>query len=144
MSDAKVIIQLSDLHIVGEGSLHAKVDTLEVVSRILESLESYERVDALLLTGDLADTGDPVAYRRLKNVVEAYRDRTGVPVMYLPGNHDERAPFRAEILGEEATNDNSDQVLWIDGLRIIGLDSSARDGHHGELDPEQLAWLDEQ
>ena len=144
MSESKVIIQLSDLHIVADGSLHGKVDSFEVLAGILARLEESGKLDALLLTGDLADTGEPEAYRRLRSLVDAFALRTGVPVMYLPGNHDDRATFRAELFDDEGSEAKSDQVLWIDGLRIIGLDSTAKDGHHGEFDDEQRAWLDEQ
>jgi 3',5'-cyclic AMP phosphodiesterase CpdA len=144
MSESKVIIQLSDLHIVAEGSLHGKVDSFAILNEILATLEESGRFDAVLLTGDLADQGEPEAYRRLRSLVDAFSERTGVPVMYLPGNHDERGAFRAELFDDDDAERKSDQVLWIDGLRIIGLDSTATDGHHGEFDDEQLLWLDEQ
>jgi len=81
MSESKVIIQLSDLHIVADGSLHGKVDSFEVLAGILARLEESGKLDALLLTGDLADTGEPEAYRRLRSLVDAFALRTGVPVM---------------------------------------------------------------
>ena len=34
-----------------------------------------------------------------------------------------------------------DQVIWLNGLRIIMLDTSVPGEHHGELDDAQLAWL---
>jgi 3',5'-cyclic AMP phosphodiesterase CpdA len=78
----------------------------------------------------------------LRVLVEPFAARLGVPVMYLPGNHDTRPAFRANLLDLEASEDNSDQVTWCEGLRVIGLDSTAVGGHYGELDDEQLVWLD--
>ena len=51
--------------------------------------------DVLVGTGDLADTGDPAAYRR-------WRERflpLGVPVWVLPGNHDLADAFDTHLVG---------------------------------------------
>ena len=142
MSEAKVIIQLSDLHIPSSGNLYGTVDSLDNVAEILGVLESGgKKPDLLLLTGDLADRGEAGAYRRLRALVEPFAARIGFPVMYLPGNHDKRSEFRSNLLDLEASEDNSDQVVWCGGLRVIGLDSTAVGGHYGELDDEQIDWL---
>ena len=142
MAETKIVIQLSDLHITGEGDLYGKVDTLQGLITILDQIEKSCKCDALVLSGDLADKGEPEAYRRLREVVDAFSLRAKVPVMYLPGNHDQRDTFRSNVLDLEGDNAKSDQVLWIDGLRIIGLDSTADEGHHGELNDAQLDWLE--
>jgi Icc protein len=142
-SDHRVIIQISDVHIVGDGRLHDQVDSLDNLVSILRSVEEAgSPPDLLLFTGDLADKGEPEAYRRFRAAVEPAAERMGVPVLYLPGNHDTRAPFREHLLGGEPTEDGIDQVCWVDGLRIVALDSTVPGQHHGELDDRQLAWLD--
>ncbi len=142
MSDTKVIIQLSDLHIVSSGNLHDSVDSLDNVSQILEVIEGLATPDLVLLTGDLADEGHPDSYKRLRPVIDAFSKKTGIPVMYLPGNHDKRPAFRFNLLDLEENEENTDQILWCGGLRVIGLDSTALDGPHGEFDDAQLDWLD--
>lgn len=142
MSDTKVIVQLSDLHIASEGNLHGSIDSLQNVIDILAVIEGTTDPDLVLLTGDLADEGHPDSYRRLRPVIEEFSKRTNIPVMYLPGNHDKRPAFRFNLLDLEETEENTDQVFWCGGLRIIGLDSTALDGPHGQFDDEQLAWLD--
>jgi Icc protein len=144
MTETKIVIQLSDLHVTGEGELYGKIDSLQSVVTILGRIEETRKCDVLVLTGDLADRGEARAYQRLRSVVDDFSSRMGVAVMYLPGNHDERRAFRSNVLDLEGDDAKSDQVLWIDGLRIIGLDSTADDGHHGELDDSQLDWLDRQ
>lgn len=144
MSDSKIVIQLSDLHIPSSSNLYDRVDSLGNVSEILRLLEAAGTLDVLLLTGDLADKGEPEAYQRLRPVIEEFSERLNVPVMYLPGNHDHRGSFRSNLLDIDDVDEKSDQVLWCGGLRIIGLDSTASDGHHGELDDEQLDWLADQ
>jgi 3',5'-cyclic AMP phosphodiesterase CpdA len=64
--------------------------------------------------------------------------------MFMPGNHDSRRPFRRHLIDWEENDEVIDQVRWIDGLRVIGLDSTALGGHWGEVTDEQLAWLAEE
>jgi len=142
MTDRKVIIQISDVHITGDGLLHASVDSLGNLVSILDSIEGAgSPPDLLLFTGDLADKGEPAAYRRFRETVEPFAQRLNARVLYVPGNHDTRAPFREHLLDGEPTQDLIDQVLWLDGLRVIALDSTAPPRHHGELEDQQLAWL---
>jgi 3',5'-cyclic-AMP phosphodiesterase len=142
MPDQKVIIQISDVHVVGEGLLYDRVDTTENLAWILTAIESTGAPDLLLFTGDLADKAEPAAYRRLRDTVEPFATRMGIPVLYQPGNHDARSPFREHLLGWEATDEPIDQVVWSDGLRVIALDSTVPGAPHGELADTQLAWLE--
>ncbi len=57
------------------------------------------------------------------------------------GNHDERRAFRTELLDEPASDAPIDAVVDLDGLRIVTLDTTVPGRHHGEVSPEQLAWL---
>lgn len=143
MRDQRLVVQLSDLHIVPEGEqLHGRVDTTQVVADIFESLEVLDtHVDAVLLTGDLADSADPPSYRRLRSLVEPAAERLGTELVYVMGNHDARPAFRHELLGLPATEEPVDRVAWAGGLRIVALDSTVPGEHHGELDDAQLAWL---
>ncbi|MFE3195448.1 metallophosphoesterase [Nocardia sp. NPDC059240] len=139
------LVQITDTHLrpTGEHVLGA-VDTHAVLLHILDKLRTGgRRIDALILSGDLADTAAPEAYRRLRAAVEPVAAELGAPVLYVMGNHDEREPFGIELFGR--TPDSAaapyDQVLDVDGLRVIGLDSTTPGRHDGYLEAEQLAWL---
>lgn len=136
------LIQISDTHLLPGGELlHGRVDTAAVLETALETvLAGGGRVDALLLTGDLADGGAPEAYRRLRTLVEPAAEKLGATPVYVMGNHDERGAFGAELL---STSDDRtrDAVHWIGGLRVIVLDSTTPGRHEGRLEPEQLTWL---
>ena len=57
-----VIAHLSDPHLLGspEGRLAGRIDTAEQLRRALERVESCgEAIDALVISGDLADSGEP-------------------------------------------------------------------------------------
>lgn len=141
----KVIIQISDTHIAAVGNIYNTVDTLENLAQVLSLIEGADAPpDLLLFTGDLADKGEPEAYRRFRSTVEPFAARMGVPALYMPGNHDARPPFRKQLLDWEENDEVIDQVLWSDGLRIIAMDSTVPSEAHGELDDAQLSWLEDE
>jgi len=138
-----VIAHISDTHLIaGDGDLYGDVDADARLSELLERLEgSQTRPEALIFTGDLADTGQPDAYRKLRELVEPLADRLGAEVIWVTGNHDNRAALREHLLREAPTMAPMDRVHDIAGLRVIVLDTSVPGYHHGEIAPEQLQWL---
>ena len=91
------VLQISDLHLRGDGRLSfRKVDTpacMRVMADYLHSLTS--KPDAIVITGDLADSGDERAYHML---YEALSDLP-MPIYAVPGNHDRRDRMRAILRG---------------------------------------------
>ncbi|MBV9353315.1 MAG: phosphodiesterase [Mycobacterium sp.] len=138
-----VIAHISDTHLIaGDGELYAAVDADARLSEMLERLESSQtRPDALIFTGDLADTGHPDAYRKLRGLVEPLADRLGAQVIWVMGNHDNRAALGEHLLREAPTMAPLDRVHDVAGLRVIVLDTSVPGHHHGEITIEQLQWL---
>lgn len=131
------IVQLTDTHIVRPGELlRGIVDTTENLHVVLDRIvSSGQRVDALLLSGDLTDTGDPAAYRRLRAAVERAALQLGAKVLYTMGNHDSRDEFHTEL------DVPFDAVHQLDGARVITVDSTFPGRHDGWLSDEQLDWL---
>jgi Icc protein len=97
--------------------------------------------EALVFTGDLADLGQPDAYKRLRAIVEPVAESLGAEVVWVMGNHDERLQYSRELFDVEGTEAPQDRVYDIGGLRIISLDTTVPGFHHGELTDEQLDWL---
>jgi len=140
------IAHLSDTHYLGgKRPLYGKLDTDRTLARALEQLErSGTNPSAIVVTGDLADLGEPDAYQRLRDELQPIADRMRSKIIWVMGNHDERGPFSSILFGGDP-NDVApqDRVYDVDGLRIIALDSSVPGYHHGELTDEQLSWLEE-
>ncbi|WP_415972768.1 metallophosphoesterase [Rhodococcus sp. 077-4] len=139
-------MQLTDTHLRAEGELvHGRVDTFANLRSVLDLLvASGQRVDALVFSGDLADDGDPAAYRRLRDAVEPVAESLGAAIIYAMGNHDERAAFGRELLDEGDMPDPHrtwDSVHVVDGVRIVVLDSSTPGRHDGRIEQHQLRWL---
>ena len=140
----RTLVQFSDTHVLAEGQLlHDRVDTFANLEAATTSVAaSGAAIDALILSGDLTDSGDPVAYARLRALVEPLAADLGARVVYAMGNHDERRAFRSALLDEpEPRPEPCDEVHWLDDLRIVVLDSTTPGRHDGRLDPAQLEWL---
>jgi 3',5'-cyclic AMP phosphodiesterase CpdA len=137
------IAHVSDPHYLGGGRpLYGSVDTDGHLARALEQLErSGRRPEAIVITGDLADLGEPEAYHRLKDQLEPVAARMGSDIVWVMGNHDEREPYSSILFGEEPTTAPQDRVHDVNGLRIVSLDSTVPGYHHGVLTDEQLDWL---
>ena len=118
------LLHISDTHLLaGGGRLYDRVASEEHLHRLFDEFEaSGARPDAIVFTGDLADRGEPDAYRRLRAIVEPVADDLGARVVWVMGNHDERRAFRSELLDEPASDAPVDAVLDLDGLRIVTLD----------------------
>ncbi|MDH6237483.1 metallophosphoesterase [Cryobacterium sp. CG_9.6] len=138
-----LIVHLSDTHFLDdEALLYGAVNTDSALHRALAQLDrSGRHPDAIVITGDVADRGEAGAYRRVRGVVEQAATRWGAEVLWVMGNHDKRETFRTELLREEAGDGPIDRVAFVNGLRIISLDTSVPGYHHGELSTAQLDWL---
>jgi len=60
-----LIAQISDLHVMPKGKLaYERVDTAGMLRNAVAHLNRLDpRPDVVLITGDLADRGEPLAYR---------------------------------------------------------------------------------
>jgi 3',5'-cyclic AMP phosphodiesterase CpdA len=137
-----VVAHVSDTHLLaGEARQYGVIDTID---RFGAALERLARIDpppqALVFTGDLADLGEPDAYRLLRELVDPLAEQLGAQVVWCMGNHDERAAYSRELFGKES-DQPQDRVYDVAGLRIVSLDTSVPGWHHGELTDQQLAWL---
>lgn len=137
------IVHLSDTHLIAAGRpLYGRLDTEGTLERMLAQIvRSGIRPDAVVLTGDLTDSGEPDAYRRLRRLVDAAASTLGARVIWVMGNHDERASVERTLLDRDPTDEPLDAVHDVGGLRIIVLDSTVPGYHHGEITESQLAWL---
>ena len=141
----RTLLHISDTHLLaGNRALGGRFDTEANLTRTLEAVEATGiRPDAIVFTGDLTDLGEPEAYAALREAVEPVAARLGAPVVWVAGNHDERAALRRTLLDLEPTEEPVTGVWNLGGLRLVALDSTVPGWHHGDLDTPQLAWLRE-
>jgi 3',5'-cyclic AMP phosphodiesterase CpdA len=133
-----VLAQLSDPHLRGDPEATARL------RQVVDHLAGLPRpVDAVLVTGDITDSGDPADYAAANGLFAALTP--GTPVLFCPGNHDDRAAFRRVLLGETPAGEAPGPVNrahQVGGVEVLLLDSSVPGESAGWLAPETLAWLD--
>ncbi|GAA1769513.1 phosphodiesterase [Agromyces humatus] len=141
------LLHISDTHVLAGGDmLYDRVASEWHLRRLFDQFEaSGGRPEAIVFTGDLADKGEPDAYDRIRRIVDPVAERLGARVIWVMGNHDDRAAFRRRLLDERGGGSRAvDRVDDVHGLRVITLDSTVPGHHHGEVTPEQLDWLAEE
>lgn len=74
------------------GDIHCRVTTLDIVKKLLPNIR--EEADALVITGDLTDTGLPEEAELLADQLQELR----MPIMTVLGNHDHESEKEDEIL----------------------------------------------
>ncbi|MEZ0578714.1 metallophosphoesterase [Nocardioides sp. MH1] len=136
------LAHLSDPHLLAHDALQYGAVVPE--AGLVLALERLRRLDpvpqGLVFTGDLADRAEPEAYARLRELVEPAAAAMGAEVVWVMGNHDERAPYARGLF--DADDDGpQDRVHDIGGLRVVALDTTVPGYHHGDLTDDQLDWL---
>jgi len=136
-----LVAQITDLHVAPDGSFMREfVDSNALLARAVTYLNTMTpRPDVVLATGDLTDHGTAEEYGLLREILGALE----VPLFLVPGNHDEVDELRA-VCGSwgSVRDDEFDSVVDDFPVRLLALDSTVVGRHDGEIDSEQLAWLD--
>ncbi|WTX00002.1 phosphodiesterase [Streptomycetaceae bacterium NBC_01309] len=134
------LAHLSDPHIT-TGPL-AALPAAGLHKALSRTLGLDPRPDCVVISGDLADHGEPQAYAALRTII----GRFPLPVLLAAGNHDEPDALAAEFAGTwhlgggKETRYRADFPL----ATVVVLDSKIP-GHDpsGHLGAAQLSWLDE-
>ncbi|MGY6161984.1 phosphodiesterase [Paraburkholderia strydomiana] len=140
-----LLAQISDLHIKRPGGLaYRRVDTAAYLGRCVAALNALvPRPDAVIITGDLVDQGDPQQYEHLKTLLAPLE----LPYFLLVGNHDDRAALRAVFPDRAELHSGGEFVQYafdVGALRVIALDSLEPGKSGGTLCDARLAWLETQ
>ncbi|NPT54988.1 phosphodiesterase [Paraburkholderia elongata] len=140
-----LLAQISDLHIKRPGALaYRRVDTGAYLARTVAALNALEpRPDAVIMTGDLVDQGDPEQYEHLKTLLAPLE----IPYFLMVGNHDERVALRAAFPDRAELHSGGEFVQYtvdVGPLRLIALDSMVPGQGAGNLCDSRLAWLEAQ
>jgi 3',5'-cyclic AMP phosphodiesterase CpdA len=143
-----LIAQLSDTHILAPGKLYrtrggfGPIDTAAFLSRAVATVNALDPLpDLTVVTGDLADHGDPSEYAHLRELLAPLR----MPVFLIPGNHDAREPLRQAFgaAGYFPADGFLQYTVEEYPLRLVAIDTLVPGVHSGGLCAERLRWLDE-
>ena len=108
------IVQISDCHLLADAqAAYNDINTANTLQQVLEHIQTTERPDLLLLTGDIAQDELPQTYARLATQLTAF----SCPILTLPGNHDDAAYLTLSSPWQQ-------QHWYDDHWQIIALDSN--------------------
>jgi Icc protein len=135
-----VVAHLSDTHLNGSGQ---RADRARRVMGYLNA--TPQPIDAVLVTGDIADQGLASEYEEAREILSA-----SFPIFTCPGNHDVRAAYRKVLLGgdgdgrdgEAADDAPVNRVHRAAGAVFALCDSTIPGRDDGHLSDATLSWLD--
>lgn len=141
------ILQITDVHLVAPPQLVSnKLSTYDIfkdaIDRIRVDLKKFEKIDAILVTGDITDTGDIESYYAFREQIE----RLTIPYFLIPGNHDLKESMLTCFSDKLTLDAKTQKINWVhdfDDIRLIGLDTSVPNVPGGILDDLTLAFLSE-
>ncbi len=130
------VIQITDSHLLqdAEGAVLG-VPTREALRRVLWNIRrDYPHTDLIVHTGDIAEDAHPDSYHHLDQMV---RD-LDVPVVCIPGNHDDRKAMAAGLVSGLVHINRSARVgNWL----IVALDTLVPNAEYGCLSDSELRRL---
>ncbi|MET8079033.1 metallophosphoesterase [Streptomyces sp. NPDC005303] len=144
------ILHLSDTHIRRLDAPDANgLNATDSLRLMLAELRHLRDIDAVVVTGDIADEGDVEAYTAVRELVGDFARPLQAPVFYTTGNHDEREAFgkvlgsghaRPEAVLETGAAERA-AVSTVGGHRFVTLDSLVPGKVYGRISAAQLDWL---
>jgi 3',5'-cyclic-AMP phosphodiesterase len=120
------IAHLSDPH------LDTSAERLDRLHRVMAQVRELDDIAAVLVSGDIADHGEPEEYREFFSAMAG-----DLATIVVPGNHDVSAVM-SEALCAVDGNASLNRVLQVGELTLVGLDSHIDHADEGELDPVAL------
>ncbi|MYV99497.1 metallophosphoesterase [Streptomyces sp. SID3343] len=120
------LIQISDVHYRDQPGTHGFVQhdpDAGLAAALADAADAIAAADVLVASGDLADTGEPGAYRRLGDVLATLP----VPVYCLPGNHDSHDAYTA---GLPRTTVHLEPAVRIGSWLLLMVDTNALGREH--------------
>ncbi|MEM7612184.1 MAG: phosphodiesterase [Pseudomonadota bacterium] len=131
------LLHISDTHLFSKPDGEQRgVITAASLAAVLKAAMSSGNADAVVVTGDLCQDESRKGYELLRSLLLPLR----VPVICLPGNHDNLAHMQKALAGD-AIAVLGDHTLgdWV----LMTLDCTVPGEVYGELGPHRLADLEE-
>ena len=135
------IVHVTDTHLCADGRSVLGIDPVERLRTVVRSInENHADAAYCVLTGDIADAGEPAAYALAHDCLAELR----VPLRITLGNHDLRAAFRASFPEVPSIGSGFAQSAFELGNVACVLVDTLDEEHPGQgrVCPVRLAWLE--
>ncbi|MCF5384939.1 phosphodiesterase [Pseudomonas syringae] len=138
-----LIAHISDTHVRPRGQLYqGVVDSNAMLAAAVDTINALDPApDLILFSGDLVDEGRPQEYAMARELLQPLRQK----LLMIPGNHDHRQNLRDAFAEHDYFINDQDCSFVYSGsapVRIIGLDISVPERHHGDMTDTATRWLD--
>lgn len=136
-----LIAQISDTHILQDGSKHAAASLrAECLSRCISDI-NLQQPDIVIFTGDTVQHGKPEEYVHLRKLLAPLKP----PLYLVPGNRDNKLALRAAFKDQSYMPMEGPFLHYtIDGypLRLIAIDSTEPEERKGVFCSARQRWLE--
>lgn len=135
-----MLVLLTDTHLAPSGvEVHGMLPERRLSAAVPVVSESHPDAEAVLVMGDIAESGEEEAYRLFRRIAGGF----DAPVYVMLGNHDDRAAARRAL--PDLADDGSGFVqftLDVEGAHCVCLDTLDPGQVSGTLCERRLDWLD--
>jgi 3',5'-cyclic-AMP phosphodiesterase len=130
------LIQFTDTHLIAEqgATLHGVDTYLSLKLCLNKALGLPKPIDAIVVTGDIAEDGSEKSYSNFKEIFENLK----VPVYVMPGNHDDITKMQKVFQG---TNIAVKSHALLGNWLLILCNSQVLGQSHGLVSENELASM---
>jgi Icc protein len=135
------LAQISDTHILSTESDQPTASLRAECLRQCVADINQQHPDAVILTGDTVQHGQPDEYARLRDLLAPLQ----APLYLVPGNRDDKNELRAAFSDHAclpAAGDFLHYVVEDYAVRLVGLDSTLAGERKGRFCEDRQAWLE--
>jgi 3',5'-cyclic AMP phosphodiesterase CpdA len=136
-----LVAQISDTHILAPESDHPAAQLRSDCLRRTVADINQQQPDAVVLTGDTVQHGQPEEYARLRELLDSLE----APLFCVPGNRDNRDEMRAAF-GDYDYVAGAGEFLHYAiedfDTRLVGIDSTMAGERKGRFCETRQAWLE--
>lgn len=145
-----IFLHISDIHFlreykkeeVGYNSIFNNMTNPIDQIKTLMSKVNKDKLDFIIITGDLVEGGNSEDYRELKKNLDKIFE--GIPYIVTLGNHDNKAEFYKGWLNEDLGNKPYNATMNIGDIKVISFDNSEYHNPNGFIDSKRCDWLREE
>ena len=128
-------IQISDSHLLQDNRQRLiGVDTGASLRAVIDLVSNEENVSGILASGDLSQDGSLQSYQRFSEITQT----TGVPVYWIPGNHDDSKYFH----DPDGFPLKKRDLIEVGNWRVLLLDSVIPGKESGLLADSELEYIE--
>jgi 3',5'-cyclic-AMP phosphodiesterase len=134
-----ILAQLTDPHVLEPGE-EQFLDNNAMLAEAIDSLNAERpRPDVVVGSGDLTNWARAGQYAELTELI----GHLDLPFLPMVGNHDDRDGMRKTFPDTPwADAEHASWVTDVDGITLVGLDTTDPGQHGGAFDEDRRTWLE--